>query len=158
MGDDIMAKWDGHNDRRINERRKDWPCGVCAEHEIIQNGTKEHRSIVCAKIAEVKDTVRNKADIKDLRGAMKTIAILVGICIAVVAGQAVWLKSDIAHIGNIVQRVNVRITETVNDRISMDIKQTQQLGAIEGQLSTINWRIGQLEESHKPVNKFIPDK
>ena len=152
-----MAEWNGH-ERREHERRNNWPCGVCAEHDVIQNGTKEHREIVCGKIAEVKKSMEQKADNKDLKGAMKVITILVGVCIAVVAGQAVWLKTDIMNVGSMVQRVNVRITEKENDRVTTEIARTQQLGEIQGELKNINWRITKIEEAGKPVNKFVPDK
>lgn len=151
----MKKSWDG-TDRRVEERRRDFKpkCALC---DIIQSSTKEHREVVCAKIAEVKVNMEKKANHSDLRGAMKTIAILVGICIAVVAGQAVWLKSDISGITSSIQRLNIRITETVNDRVASDVQQLQKLGTIEGQLCNIGWRLTQIEEAHKPVNTFVPD-
>jgi hypothetical protein len=52
-----MTKWDGRERRQSNDdgiqgrRQSDWHCG---DHNEIQNHTKEHRQIVCAKISEVK--------------------------------------------------------------------------------------------------------
>jgi hypothetical protein len=142
-----------HTERRIKERRADWCNGVCSQHEVIQNGTKEHRQIVCAKIAEVKVDMEKKANHSDLRGLMRLISILITICCLIIAGQAIWLKSDISGVTSSIQRLNVRITETVNDRVASDVLQLQKLGTIEGQLSTINWRLTELEAQHKPENK-----
>jgi hypothetical protein len=144
-----MTKWDGNTERRKHERRADWCDGVCAQHEIIQNGTKEHRQIVCNKIAEVKVAMEQKANNSDLRGLMKFVSVLVAICCLIVAGQAIWLKSDISSIMSSIQRLNVRVTESTAERIKTDIEQTHQLDTISGILGTINWRLTELEANHK---------
>jgi hypothetical protein len=43
-------KWDGHTERREHERRSGWP-QFCAEHDLIQEHTGEHRKTVCGKIS-----------------------------------------------------------------------------------------------------------
>jgi hypothetical protein len=182
--------WDGHerrvstDDGREGRRQADWHC---SEHFIIQEATKDHRVTVCGKIAnlkidsekdlaalkahhdkdlnEVKTDMDKKADKSDIRGMIRLVSVLVAICCAIVAGQAIWLKSDISKVSSEVaaiapsiQRVNVRISESMNDRIKTDFEQTQKLESIAGQIGTVNWRLTQIEESHKIPNKFVPDK
>jgi hypothetical protein len=183
-GDDAMT-WDGHERRTPKndlQGRRDPDDRHCADHHVMweyhDREKDDHRTAVCGAInkleqehrcdmeelnLEIKSKadaidVEKKADSKDLRGLMITIKILIGLCCLIVAGQAVWLKTDIANVSTLVQRVNIRITETVNDRVATDIEQTKKLGYIEGELKTISWRMSQLENVHNPVNKFIPDK
>ena len=169
-----MAKWDGQDrrhmapDGRDGRRAADWHCG---DHVVIQESTREHRAIVCGKITslkqdsekdlaslreyhdadleDIKVEIAKKADGKDLRGMLKLVSILIGICCAVVAGQAVWLKSDIGTVTAAIQRLNIRVTEGANDRMVTDIEQTKKLESISGQLGTITWRLTELEETQK---------
>ena len=46
----VKHPWDGHTERREHERRHGWP-QFCAEHDIIQEHTGEHRQNVCGKIS-----------------------------------------------------------------------------------------------------------
>jgi hypothetical protein len=156
-------KWD-KNERRIAERRTGWCIGECAVHDLIQDETKEHRETVCSKISnlksdylrdidEVKSQMNGKASHSDVRGLMKLVSVLVAICCLIVAGQAIWLKSDISGITSSIQRLNIRITETVNDRVKTDMEQSAKLETIDGKLGTINWRLTELESYQKSEKK-----
>ena len=48
----MVNKWDGHSERRHAERRTGWP-QFCAEHDLIQEHTGEHREQVCGKISKL---------------------------------------------------------------------------------------------------------
>jgi hypothetical protein len=189
-----MTDWDGH-ERRIplpDGREGRRPADKhCSEHFIIQEATKDHRVTVCGKISnlkndserdlanlkeyhdkdleEIKLDIAKKADFKDLKGMLKLVSILIVICCAIVAGQAVWLKTDstsnrdmlkheIDNVANSVQRLNIRVTTSTAERMATDMEQTKALGEIAGELKTTNWRLTQIEEAHKPNNKFIPEK
>ena len=173
-----MAKWDGTDrrhcldDGREGRRAADWHCG---DHVVIQESTKEHRAIVCGKITSLKQDsekdlaslkeyhdadledikleIAKKADQKDLRGMIKMVSILIVICCAIVAGQAVWLKADIGTVTSSIQRLNIRLTEATNDRIATDINQTQKLEAISGQINVVSWRLSAIEDQHKNEKK-----
>ena len=189
-----MTEWDGTERRTIQaggregRRPHDWHCG---DHHMIQDSTKEHRAIVCSKIANLKSDsesdleklkeyhdkdmsdlksymeekadaikedvsqkadlveVHKKADIHEMHGVLRLIKILIGICTLIVAGQAIWLKGDISTVSSGIQRLNVRVSESMNNRIQTDLEQTKTLETITGQLGLVNYRLQQLEESHK---------
>jgi hypothetical protein len=146
------------NERRIADepRRKD-DRHVCPLHDILQEDTEKHRDMVCKKIA-------SKADGSEVKGLAKLIMILVSICCIVIAGQAIWLRSDSAKLDVKLEHgfstIHRRISETVNKiednnkiRIENDSAQTRQLSEIQGQLGTITWRLTQIEKSQEPVTK-----
>lgn len=159
---------DGMEGRRVGDYH-------CPDHHMIQESTKEHRQIVCGKIrtvkadaehdleelkkyhdsdlAEVKTELGTKADIKDLRGLVKFVGLMVTICCIVVGGIAMWLRSDITNgfsdVGTKIQRLNQRVTEGVDERVKMDIEQTKQLENISGEMRVVSWRLSQLEDAHK---------
>ena len=60
-------KWDGHTERREHERRRGWP-QFCAEHDLIQEHTGEHRHEVCGKIAKLSDKI--DTEVRELRTAI----------------------------------------------------------------------------------------
>ena len=166
--------WDGRerrmesSDGREGRRQADWHCG---EHHEIQLNTRDHRAIVCGKITEIKVSheadlnelksdrksdmkelklmLDNKANNSDLKGIMRLIGLLISILIVVVGGAVAWLKTDMGVMVSSVQRLNVRVTESMNDRIATDIEQTKSLETITGQLNVINWRLTEIEASHK---------
>jgi hypothetical protein len=76
-----VKHWYGKQDRRIDERRRDWPVGVCGEHCLIQDQTKEHRGTVCSKIAGV-DTKLEK--LRDATVPWKIFAFLFTFSVLVV--------------------------------------------------------------------------
>lgn len=71
-----MAKhWDGKSERRLSERRVGWN-PMCAEHMVIQESTREHRDVVCGKIAMLRqdhgeEIKRLDADIGTIRTDIK---------------------------------------------------------------------------------------
>lgn len=146
--------WDGH-ERRKNERRKDWCDGQCPHlGEVKYNHRKE--------MTELKRDMREKASVlevekkasnSDLKGMVRLVSVLIILCSTIVAGQAIWLKSDISGMVASIQRLNIRITETVNDRIASDVQQLQKLGTIEGEIKTIGWRMTQLEDAARKEPK-----
>ena len=165
--------WDG-----ITERRKENPIPGkegrrqgdvhCPDHAIIQESTKEHRTIVCGKIRTVKeDSEKDLAALKayhdqdmedlrlgingDLRGMMRFVSVLMTIAVLVIGGQALWLRSDISDVGNKIQRLNQRVSEGVEARVKMDLEQTRHLDGISGKLDTMNWRLTVLEDSARKV-------
>jgi hypothetical protein len=153
---------------RSGRRSADWHCG---DHDLIQDTTKEHRVLVCSKISNLKEDIEKdiselkshidrdmettrlgiekKADGKDLRGMIKMVSILIVICCAIVAGQAVWLKNDIGVVSTAIQRLNIRVTESTNDRMKTDFEQSQKLESISGQINVVSWRLSAIEDSHK---------
>ena len=158
--------WDGRERRQQREdgregrRPTDWHCG---DHHTIQDNTKEHRAIVCNKISdikinhemdlkELKTMIEQKATTSDLKGIMRLIGVLITILIVVVGGAMAWLKSDLGVVTTSIQRLNVRVTESMNDRIATDMEQTRALETITGQLGTINWRLTEIESRHKSAD------
>lgn len=175
---DESRVWDGTERRREQiggkdgRRRGDYHC---PEHHVIQESTKEHRNIVCSKIqtikadaerdldalksyhdtdlVEVKNELQTKATTNDLRGIMRFISVLMTIAVLVIAGQAMWLRSDISEVSSKINRLNQRVTEGVDARVRMDLEQTKQLDDISGELRVVSWRLSQLEEAKKANNK-----
>lgn len=170
-----MTEWDGRERRADHDDmhgRRNPDDRHCADHavkwEYHDKDATEHRTLVCGKIAkletehnsemtELKRDMKEKASVldvekkanqSDLKGMVKLVSVLIIICSAIVAGQAVWLKSDLSGVSASIQRLNIRITETVNDRVASDIQQLQKLSSIEGQLHTIDWRITQIENNN----------
>ena len=164
--------YNGVERRQLDSGRRVGDRDFCAEHHIIQEDRKDHRAVVCGKIASLKEdylrdveevkenmtdlekNVQRKADVEmlhtkaniaDLKGLIKFMSCMVGLCGIIIGGQALWLKSDISNIGSLIQRVNVRITETVNDRVASDVEQIKKLSTIESELSKVNWRLDHLE-------------
>ena len=165
--------WDGierrseQRDGREGRREGDWHC---PDHAMIQEHTKEHRSIVCGKIKTVKEDAekdlsalrayhdQDMEDLqlginKDLRGMMKFVTVLMTVAVLVIGGQALWLRSDISDVGNKIQRLNQRVSEGVESRVKMDLEQTRHLDGIGGKLDTMNWRLTVLEDSQR---KAVP--
>jgi len=52
-----MIEWNGHERRDHSPGRRSEDRGVCPEHYIIQDGTKDHRQLVCGKIAGIKQEI-----------------------------------------------------------------------------------------------------
>lgn len=145
-------EYSGHNrrndkpgERRVAEeqRRKD-DRGVCPLHDLIQKETDDHRDLVCGKIAQ-------KADTSELRGIFKLVSVLVGICCLVVGGGFYWLRSDLdtgfSTVHRRITETQTKIDQNSKDRIESDSIQIQQATKLIGQMETINWRLGQLEET-----------
>jgi hypothetical protein len=166
-----MVKWDGkerrteHIDGHDGRREGDWHC---PDHHEIQRNTKEHRTIVCGKIKTVKeDTEKDLAALKsyhdkdvedlklgingDLRGMLRFVSVLMTIAVLVIGGQALWLRSDISDVGSKIQRLNQRVTESVDSRITTDLEQTRLIENIAGEIKMVSYRMGVLEEAHKVV-------
>lgn len=146
--------------RTADEPRRKDDRHVCPLHDLIQTETDDHRKLVCDKIAK-------KADGTEVRGLSKLIAILVSICCIVIAGQAIWLRSDSAKLDDKIDNgfatIHRRITETnksIEDhakiRSENDNQQMQKLADIQGQLGTMTWRLTQIEDVHKPLTKGGP--
>jgi hypothetical protein len=154
--------YNGNERRSTNSGRRTSDKDFCAEHHIIQEDRKEHRGLMCNKIADLKkdylkdidevkykmdkleknvhhkadvDLLNSKANSSDLRGLMKFMSVMVGICCIVIAGQALWLKSDISH-----------ITDTF-------VEQIKKLSSIEGDIGKINLRLTQIEIAHQERGK-----
>ena len=161
--------WDGTERRQAQGEGKEGRRAGdyhCPDHAIIQESTKEHRSIVCGKIRTVKEDSekdlsalrayhdQDVEDLKlainsDLRGMMKFVTVLMTIAVLVIGGQALWLRSDISDVGNKIQRLNQRVSEGVEARVKMDIEQTHHLDGISGKLDTMNWRLTVLEDTQR---------
>jgi hypothetical protein len=136
----------------------------CPVHDIIQNETKEHREMVCGKIAK-------KADVSQVRSILWMVSVLITICCLVVAGGLAWLKIDMASIKqdaiHAVRETDIKIekgfretketTGNLHRRISEytaireegERAQTKELEEIKGELKGFNWRMLQLEERNK---------
>jgi hypothetical protein len=123
---------------------------------VIQDSTKTHREIVCGKISEIKlnhaselkeikEMVKEKASHSDLRGMIWLVGILITVCIAVVAGQGAWLRSDISTIMAAIQRLNIRVTDSTNERMHTEVETAKALEQISGRLGTINLRLTEIE-------------
>lgn len=161
--------WDGTERRHVQRDGQDGRRAGdyhCPDHAIIQESTKEHRSIVCGKIRTLKEDAekdlsalrayhdQDMEDVKlsinkDLRGMMKFITVLMTIATLVIGGQALWLRSDISDVGVKVQRLNQRMSESIDSRVQMDLEQTRKLESIGGKLDTMNWRLTVLEDSQR---------
>ena len=142
--------------RKADEPRRKDDRHVCPLHDLVQSETADHRKIVCDKIAM-------KADGSEVRGLTKLITILVSICCIIIAGQAIWLRSDSEKLDKKIDEgfstIHRRITDTnksieehANVRVENDAAQMQQLSAIQGQLGTINWRLTDIETKQKIGN------
>jgi hypothetical protein len=163
--------WDGterrseQRDGREGRREGDWHC---PDHAVIQESTREHRSIVCGKIKTIKDDAekdlaalrvyhdKDVEDLKlgingDLRGMLRFVSVLMTIAVLVIGGQALWLRSDISDVGSKIQRLNQRVTESVDSRITTDLEQTRLIENIAGEIKMVSYRMGVLEEAHKVV-------
>jgi hypothetical protein len=125
----------------------------CPMHDLIQEETKEHRDLVCKKIA-------GKADVGQVKNILYIVSALITICCLVVAGQAVWLKSDMKDIRveaiEAVKRTDAkiesgfgtlhrRITEGSEIRAKNDEEQTQKLNDIKSTMSVVEYRLTQIE-------------
>lgn len=127
---------------RSGPGRREYDRCVCALHDLLQDETKDHRKMIL-------DQIKEKANSSDLRGLTKLVAILITICCIVVAGQAVWLRTDISSLANSTHRLNVRLTEATDERVRIDIEQTKVLEHISGQLGTVDWRLTEIEKKQK---------
>ena len=139
--------------------------GHCALHRLLwehhDNDRREHRTALCDQILMLSNSITAMVPrwvfvLTTVAGFSFSLLIFGWLANSVTKGQT-DLKNEIIHVAALVQRVNVRITETVNDRIASDVQQLQKLEAIDGKMGTVNWRLCQIEEAHKPVNKFVPD-
>ena len=148
-------------ERRTAEepRRKD-DRHVCPVHDLIQNDTADHRDMVCKKIAA-------KADGSEVRGLARLIVLLVSICCIVIAGQAIWLRADSEKLDKKIDdgftTIHRRITDTTRSidehakiRIDGDTAQMRQLADIQGQLGVMSWRLTQIEDANKKIEKGGP--
>jgi hypothetical protein len=98
--------WDGHTERREHERRHGWP-QVCAEHELIQEHTGEHRQAVCGKISKLSD--RLDAEVRNLRN------IIVGkwtfnILIVILLGTMGFVVNELKNINADIDRLQKNVT------------------------------------------------
>jgi hypothetical protein len=182
----LANKWNGRERRTSTEDREGRRAGDqrCPDHHLLWKQHDEDKSnfrkdnernqgLACRKIKaleeyhvrdlnEVKTDMDKKADKDDLKPIVNSVKnlIIIGCLVvgSIMSGALIWIKSDVASIAPSIQRVNVRITESMNDRIKTDFEQTQKLEAIAGQIGTVNWRLAQIEDAHKPNNKFMPDR
>jgi hypothetical protein len=182
----MVKPWDG------KERRKESPIPYkegrregdvhCPDHALIQENAKEHRVVVCGKIAAIKtdaekdlaeckarhdadlscvqSEMNKKADSKELKSVSRLVSIMISLAIIAIGAQAVWLKgdnrelrdamrADIMDIGSKIQRLNQRVSESVDERVRTDMEQTKHLGEISGKLDTVSWRLTVLEDSQR---------
>jgi hypothetical protein len=150
------------------------------EKANFKTDSEKAQGLTCKKIAaleayhirdlnEVKADMDKKADKDDLKPIVASVRNLIVIgCLVVsgiMTGALAWMKidqsdmkNDISAIAPSIQRVNQRISETVSERVAVDLEQTRKLESIDGKLGTVSWRLSQLEDSHKTANKFVPDK
>src|SRR5512139_3408066 len=136
-------------ERRVMERRKD-QCVLCDtlwhHHD---NDAKEHRDLVCRKID-------SKADRGELHGMKTFVTVLVTITCLVIAGQAIWLRSDIASVKSEAIQAAIktdatihdgfatlhrRVSEQTTERERNDSEQSRQLNEIKNQITIITWRL-----------------
>ena len=118
-----MVKWDGHSERRHNERREGWP-QFCAEHDLIQNHTGEHREQVCGKInkldAKIDQEINGLATtIETVRGSIVgkwTFNVLVAIMVGAMGLMWNELKSINSDIDKLQKNVTV-IMSTLHIRV-----------------------------------------
>lgn len=138
-------------DRRKNSGRRVYPqnddarCVMCdyfrsdQEEKWINHNdeTKSYRSLTCQKLTEIKTLIEKKADKEIVEaktsGIIKLLTVLVGICCIIVAGQAIWLKSDIGEIKTETKTIHKRISETDTDR-----------EALKDKMNDIQWSINAL--------------
>jgi hypothetical protein len=172
-----MHKWDGHERRTNREDREGRRVGDqrCPDHHLLwkqhdedklnfRKDNEKNQGAACGKIAaleayhirdvaEVKVDMDKKAEKSELRSVARTIGILITVgCLVVggmLSGAVAWLKTDISVVSSGVQRLNIRVTESMNSRIQTDIDQTRTLETITGQLGMVNYRLEKLEETHK---------
>jgi hypothetical protein len=99
------------------------------------------------------DKIKEKASNSEVKALSKLIAILVSLCCLIVAGQAIWLRSDISKtektIADGFATLHRRISEGANERIANDTLQNKQLGEISREIGIINYRLMAIEEVHK---------
>ena len=73
------------------------------------------KSTMKMDLKELKTMIEQKATTSDLKGIMRLIGVLITILIVVVGGAMAWLKSDLGTVTTSIQRLNVRVTESMND-------------------------------------------
>jgi len=129
-----MAKWNGH-ERRGEERRHGWCTGVCAEHELIQDSTKEHRGAVCSKIAGV-DTKLEK--LRDATVPWKVFVLIASAAIIVVGAGFGFFGVKLDKIEN-------------KHDISMDKISTVLSGMAQTQASML-WKITEIEKHNDRID------
>ena len=139
--------------------------GQCALHRLLwehhDNDRREHRTELCEKIIHLTNTITSMVPkwvfVLITTASFSFSLLLFGWIANNVNKSNDDLKNEITHVASLVQRVNVRITETVNDRVKTDLEQTAKLESIDGKLGTVSWRLKELEDTHKMPNKFMPD-
>jgi hypothetical protein len=117
------VKWDGHSERRHTERRAGWP-QFCAEHDLIQEHTGEHREQVCGKISKLDAKIEREVAglhtiVEKIRGSIVgkwTFNILVIILIGSMGIMWNELKSINTDIDKLQKNVTV-IMSTLHIRV-----------------------------------------
>ena len=145
------------DDKLLLEHCSDLETMVCPVHFQDREETKEHREMVCKKIA-------GKADVGQVKSVLYVVSILITICCLVVAGQAWWLKSDIhdvkveavkavektdLKIDTGFQTIHRRISENNDIRVKNDEEQTYKLNEIKNTLNVVEYRLTQIEADKK---------
>ena len=118
-------------------------------HEEQKERQAACSSVIDSLKSSIETIAKSKAD-KDLlqekaSSIMKTLSILVGIFCLIVAGQAIWLRSDIKEIKVETQTIHRRITETDTNREALKDKLTDlqwSLNSISNRLETVEANIG----------------
>ena len=142
------------NHRVAKEPRRQEDRKTCPVHDLIQSATSEHRASILKQLGLKADTAVVDTH---LRSVSKTIGILITVGCLTVAGimgtAFVWLRSDRERSESMmmdgISAIHHRITENANERIRVDSEQTRTLEQVQGTLGTINWRLSQIEETHK---------
>ena len=131
-----MAKWDGHTERRIDERRRNWPDGVCAEHCLIQEFTENHRKTVCTKIAGV------KLDVDELRKSTVPWKVFVLITSAAI----LIIGSGFGFFG-------VKLDSLAEKHESAMKEISTSLSSMATTQGIISYRLGNIEEKQREIGK-----
>ena len=90
---------------KLGRRSYDWHCG---EHELIQQSTKDHRKLVCGKIAELRE---------ELRGVVswKLVVFLVPIAVVILGSGFGYFAYQIDRNADIQAMSMVRIASTLEE-------------------------------------------
>jgi hypothetical protein len=148
-------------DRTLLQHCSDLEDMVCPVHFQDKAETEKHREMVCKKIA-------GKADVGQVKNILYIVSTLITICCLVVAGQAIWLKSDIhdvkveavkavektdSKIDAGIQTIHGRISENNDIRVKNDEEQTYKLNEIRNTMNVIDYRLTQIEADNKKSKK-----
>ena len=144
----MQKVWD-RRERRIDERRRDWPVGVCGEHCLIQDQTKEHRGSVCSKIAGV-DTKLEK--LRDATVPWKIFVFLFTFSVLVVGagfgyfGEQIGKLADKQEEGLTLIRASLGVLKENQSVMATEIKSNQ--ASLINEIETLKHRQDVLRNSN----------